>query len=97
MREKQNHIEQLLLERELEKQEAETQIIAYQKDINQVCIVDVINNRVRTVDISLALWAMENDDDTRITHTNMNTHSSPRATTRRRIAGRSWCDGARFG
>lgn len=49
LREKQNHIEQLLLERELEKQDSESQIISYQKDINQVCTTCTWGNVVCVV------------------------------------------------
>lgn len=38
MREKQNHIEQLLIERDLDRHDAENQVLMYQKDISQVGI-----------------------------------------------------------
>lgn len=38
LREKQNHIEQLMQERDLEKQDAGNQILSYQTSISQVCI-----------------------------------------------------------
>lgn len=38
LREKQNHIEQLMQERDLEKQDAGNQILTYQTNISQVCI-----------------------------------------------------------
>lgn len=38
LREKQNHIEHLLIERDLDRQDADNNAMMYQKTINQVCI-----------------------------------------------------------
>lgn len=38
LREKQNHIEQLLIERDLDRHDSENQVLMYQKDISQVGI-----------------------------------------------------------
>lgn len=37
LREKQNHIEHLLIERDLDRQDSENNSMMYQKTINQVC------------------------------------------------------------
>lgn len=37
LREKQNHIEHLLIERDLDRQDSENNAMMYQKTINQVC------------------------------------------------------------
>lgn len=39
LREKQNHIEHLLIERDLDRQDSENNAMMFQKTINQVCIV----------------------------------------------------------
>lgn len=43
LREKQNHIEQLLIERDLDRHDAENQVLMYQKDISQVGIYLIVS------------------------------------------------------
>lgn len=45
LREKQNHIEQLLAEKDLDRQDAEIQSMMYQKDINEVGITSDISSK----------------------------------------------------
>lgn len=44
LREKQNHIEQLLIERDLERQDAENVTLMYQKDLGKVIIYFILVN-----------------------------------------------------
>lgn len=45
LREKQNHIEQLLIERDIDKQDTENQALHFQKDIKKVGKYRILNKK----------------------------------------------------